>query len=167
MKPTSIFIAFVLTVWAANWALDTYGFVSVGFGLTAPAGVYFAGLAFSLRDWLHELTNPRWVITAIITGGALSWFIEPNFAVASATAFLFSEAADYAVYTPLRTRSKYAAIAASNTIGAIVDSTIFLWLAFHTLNGMTGLVVGKTWVTLATVLLIATIRKRNHVAVRR
>jgi uncharacterized PurR-regulated membrane protein YhhQ (DUF165 family) len=161
-----VFAGFVGTVWAANWALDTYGFVSVGFGLTAPAGVYFAGLAFSLRDWLHELSGKRAVVAAIITGAILSWWIEPTFAVASGTAFLASETADFLIYTPLRERNRYAAIALSNTVGAVVDSAIFLWLAFDSLTGMTGLVVGKTWITLATVLLVAAFRRSRAAAHR-
>ena len=160
------FTVFVATVWLANWALDTYGFVSVGFGLTAPAGVYFAGAAFSLRDWLHELAGKKPVILAILIGGTLSWFIEPAFAFASATAFLASETADFLIYTPLRERNRYGAIALSNTVGAIVDSAIFLWLAFDSLDGMTGLVVGKTWITLATVLLVAVVRRTRVTATR-
>lgn len=45
---------FVGTIFAANWAIETYGIVPIGFGLTAPAGVYFAGLAFTFRDGVHE-----------------------------------------------------------------------------------------------------------------
>src|SRR5262245_12470847 len=41
---------YISTVVAANWAIHRYGIVSAGFGLVAPAGVYFAGLAFTLRD---------------------------------------------------------------------------------------------------------------------
>ena len=40
-----IFVAYVATIFGANWALSTFGLVPVGFGLLAPAGVYFAGLA--------------------------------------------------------------------------------------------------------------------------
>jgi len=41
---------YILTIFAANWAITQFGLVPVGFGLLAPAGVYFAGLAFTLRD---------------------------------------------------------------------------------------------------------------------
>ena len=52
---------FAGTVVAANWAVNRYGIVPVGFGLMAPAGVYFAGLAFGLRDAVHETGGRRWV----------------------------------------------------------------------------------------------------------
>jgi hypothetical protein len=45
----ALFAAFVAVVYGANWALDRYGVVSIGFGLMAPAGVYFAGVGFSMR----------------------------------------------------------------------------------------------------------------------
>ena len=43
-------LTLVATVFAANCAINRFGIVSVGFDLHAPAAVYFAGLAFSLRD---------------------------------------------------------------------------------------------------------------------
>ena len=40
-----IFLAgYIGTIFAANWAIQRFGLVPVGFGLTAPAGVYFAAL---------------------------------------------------------------------------------------------------------------------------
>ena len=63
-------IAFVGTVYAANYAVEHWGFVSVGFGLMAPAGVYFAGLAFTLRDIVHRMLGRGAVI------GGNSWVTE-------------------------------------------------------------------------------------------
>lgn len=105
----ALFAAFAGTVVAANWALGRYGIVPIGFGLYAPAGVYFAGLAFGLRDALHERGGARWVLAAIGVGGLISYVIEDAdtipgglvpIAVASAVAFTVSELADLAVYAP-------------------------------------------------------------------
>jgi uncharacterized PurR-regulated membrane protein YhhQ (DUF165 family) len=146
---------FVATVWAANWAIERYGFVPVGFGLEAPAGVYFAGLAFTLRDVVHR-TLGRWaVLAAILTGAGLSYLISPRFATASAVAFLVSEACDFAVYEPLRRKGWLPAVVASNIVGLVVDSALFLWLAFGSLAFIQGQLVGKAWMTLAGVLAIA------------
>lgn len=148
----AVFAAFVGTVIAANWALGRYGIVPVGLGLEAPAGVYAAGLAFGLRDVLHEFGGRRWVVTAIATGAAVSYVIEDAatipgghtaIAVASAAAFGLSELVDLAVYTPLRERNWPAAVVTSNVAGAVVDSALFLWLAFGTLDHMAGQVWGK------------------------
>lgn len=45
---------YVCTIVAANAAIQRFGMVPVGFGLLAPAGVYFAGLAFTLRDLTQD-----------------------------------------------------------------------------------------------------------------
>ena len=139
---------YISTILLANWLIQRYGFVSVGFGLIAPAGVYAAGLSFSARDWLHELTGRWFVMAAIVAGAALSWFISPTFAVASGVAFLASETADLAVYTPLRERRKYTALIASNVVGSVVDSLLFLWLAFGSIRFWQGQVIGKCWTIL-------------------
>lgn len=138
----------------ANWALARFGFVSVGFGLVAPAGVYFAGAALTARDVVQETTGRFVVLPLIAAGALLSWSIEPAFAVASGVAFLASELSDWAIYTPLRQRHRYAALAFSNTVGAVVDSWLFLWLAFGSLAHWQGLVVGKLWTVLPALALL-------------
>lgn len=145
---------YIGTVVAANWAIQRFGFVPVGFGLLAPAGVYFAGLAFTLRDLTHETLGRRWVLVAILIGAALSWLISPAFALASGVAFLVSELADFAVYTPLRKRNWLAAVTMSNTIGLLIDSALFLWLAFGSLDFIAGQAVGKFWMTAVAVLIL-------------
>lgn len=140
-------IALMSTIVAANWAIKTFGMVPVGFGLVAPAGVYFVGLAFTLRDFIHETLGPKAVLVAIVAGSALSVIVSPQFALASGMAFLLSELADLFVYTPLRQRRWLTAVAASNLVGTVVDSALFLWLAFGSLQFLLGQVVGKLWVT--------------------
>ena len=143
-----------LTIVGANWAIARFGMVPVWFGLMAPAGVYFAGLAFTFRDLVHD-TLGRWgALGAIAAGAALSWAIDPRFAVASGAAFLFSELADFAVYAPLRKRHWLGAVAASNAVGLVVDSALFLTLAFGSLQFLAGQVVGKAWMTGLAVLLL-------------
>jgi uncharacterized PurR-regulated membrane protein YhhQ (DUF165 family) len=139
---------YIGTVFAANWAIQRYGLVSVGLGLVAPAGVYFVGLAFTLRDVVQETLGRRIVIGCILVGALASWFVAPSFALASGVAFLCSEAADFVVYTPLAERSFVGALIASNTVGLVVDSALFLWLAFGSLALIKGQVVGKAEMTL-------------------
>lgn len=71
------FLAYIGTILGANWALATFGLVPVGFGLMAPAGVFFAGLAFTCRDLLHEAGGRRWVAAAILIGAGLSALVSP------------------------------------------------------------------------------------------
>lgn len=156
--------ALIATIYAANWALERWGIVPIGFGLMAPAGVYFAGLAFGLRDVVHE-TLGRWpVLACIAVGGAVSYFASPAFAVASAAAFLFAELADFAVYDRLRDRQWHAAVICSNVVGALIDSAIFLWLAFGSLDFMAGQVVGKAYMIAPAMLLVWRVRPKYRAA---
>lgn len=155
-------VAYVGTVLAANWAVQRYGVVPVGFGLMAPAAVYFVGLAFTLRDLVHELLGRAAVLVAIVTGAALSALVSPRFALASAIAFLLSELADFAVYAPLRERHWLRAVAASNVLGLVLDSVVFLWLAFGSFAFLPGQIVGKAWMTVAAIVVLALIRSRRE-----
>jgi queuosine precursor transporter len=151
---------FIFTVYAANWLIEHVGFVSVGFGYQAPAGVFAAGAAFLLRDIVHRTLGPWIVVLGILAGAALSYTVSPAFAVASAVAFLASELADMTVYTPLSRRSATWAVVASNTAGAVIDSVIFLWLAFSSLAFLEGQVIGKLEMTLLALPLV--ILARHH-----
>ena len=135
----------------------------VGFGLHAPAGVYVAGLAFILRDVVQDDLGIGWVIYAILAGATVSLTLSPSFALASGAAFLVSELVDFAVYTPIRRRSWTAAALLSNTAGTLVDSALFLWLAFGSLANVAGLVLGKWYVTLPVVIVFG-IRHQHEAA---
>ena len=75
---------------AANWAVRRFGVVQVGFGLRAPAAVYFVGLAFTLRDLVQNILG-RWVsLAAIVVGALVSAAVSPQLALASGLAFLAS-----------------------------------------------------------------------------
>jgi uncharacterized PurR-regulated membrane protein YhhQ (DUF165 family) len=147
-------VGYIAVIVLANWAISTFGVVPVGFGLAAPAGVYFAGLAFTLRDLVQEQLGRAWTVVAIVAGAAVSAVISPQFALASGLAFLLSELADFVVYTPLRHRNWLAAVALSNTVGLVADSALFLGLAFGSLEFLAGQIVGKLWMTVLAVALL-------------
>lgn len=150
------FAIYVGTVFAANWALGKWGIVGIGLGLTAPAGVFFAGIAFTARDGLREATG-RWIpFAAIAVGTGCSFFLEDGqkFAIASAVAFGISETLDAIVYEPLRKHGKALALACSNIVGFVADSAIFLWLAFGSLAYIEGQLFGKAMMTVAAILIL-------------
>ena len=164
-------VAYILTVVAANWALERYGQVAVGFGLTAPAGVYFAGLAFTFRDITHDTLGRWFVLAAIALGSLISLLQSDNasipggvtsIAVASGLAFLVSELFDFAVYTPLRERNWIGAVVASNVVGFVADSVLFLWLAFGSLEFLDGQLVGKGWMTVLAVIVLTFWRRATR-----
>ncbi len=153
-------VAYILTIFLANWMVATFGVVPVGFGLLAPAAVYAVGLAFTFRDLTQERLGRYWTLGAILVGAALSALVSPQLALASGSAFLVSEMADFLVYTPLRERGKWlVAIAASNTVGLVVDSILFLSLAFGSLEFLFGQIVGKAWMTALAVLALWLLRR--------
>ena len=155
-------VAFVITVVGANWALLTYGIVPIGFGLDAPASVYFVGLTFTFRDGLRERLGFKGALLAIAIGGILSYILEvrqdgnlfARIALASAAAFAVSEFADAVVYERIREYSRLLGIIGSNTVGLVVDSALFLTLAFGSLEFLTGQVVGKFYMTVLAIILI-------------
>jgi uncharacterized PurR-regulated membrane protein YhhQ (DUF165 family) len=152
---TIALIAYAATIIVANWLVANYGLVPVGFGLVAPAGVYAAGFAFTFRDVAHRTLGRNAVILAIAAGAALSAYVSPALALASAAAFIVSELADLTVYEPLARRRWTLAVVCSNAVGIVIDSALFLWLAFGSLAFFDGQVVGKAWTTLVAVAVIA------------
>lgn len=152
------FLAYVGTIFGANWSLQHYGIVSIGFGQMAPAGVLFAGLAFTFRDLLQDARGRNWTVSAIVVGTIFSWLVSPSFAAASALAFAASEFADFSVYTPLRKRHWLGAVALSNTVGLVVDSTLFLWLAFGSLAYIQGQLIGKAYMTALAIIVLWAVR---------
>lgn len=152
--------AYISTIIAANWAISAFGIVPVGFGLEAPAAVFFAGLAFTFRDLTHERMGRNWTVVAILVGAVVSGLVSPALALASGTAFLLSEFADFAVYAPLRERRWLLAVGLSNVVGFIVDSVVFLTLAFGSLDFLLGQLVGKGYMTLLAVAALYPFRRR-------
>ena len=105
----------------------------------------------------------RWVTGAIVVGALLSGLIAPPaLVVASATAFLLSETADLMVYTPLQARRLVLAVLASSVVGLVIDSVVFLYLAFGSLEFLPGQVLGKGWMVLAALPFIALLRRRDE-----
>lgn len=68
------------------------------------------------------------------------------------------------MYEPLSRRTWLGAVALSNTVGLVLDSLLFLWLAFGSLEFFWGQVVGKGWMTLAAIAALALVRNRAFLA---
>ncbi len=171
------FLAFIACIPIANWMIGNVGTVCVpqgpclvpvwpwgpgGHPLMAPSGVLMIGLALVLRDLVQRRLGRSVAITAIVAGAALSGAVAPpQLIVASAAAFLLSELADFAVYTPLQSRGLMLAVLASSVVGLVVDSVLFLWLAFGSLDYVAGQILGKLWMVLLALPVVHWIRKRE------
>ena len=163
---------FCLTIPAANWMVGHVGTTCVPHGpcllpvapaVMAPSGVLMIGIALVLRDLVQRRLGVEFGIGAIIAGAAISAALAPpSLVLASAVAFLLSEFTDFAVYTPLARRRLVVAVLASSVIGLVVDSIVFLWLAFGSLDFLAGQIVGKLWMVLLATPFVAYLRRRDE-----
>jgi uncharacterized PurR-regulated membrane protein YhhQ (DUF165 family) len=164
-------VLFCLTIPAANWMIGHVGticiasgpcVVPVAPGIMAPSGVLMIGAALVLRDLVQRRLGVEFGLAAIIAGAALSAAVAPAALVlASTVAFLLSEFADFAVYTPLARRRLVMAVVASSAVGLVVDSLVFLWLAFGSLEFLPGQIIGKAWMVLLALPLVSWLRRRD------
>jgi uncharacterized PurR-regulated membrane protein YhhQ (DUF165 family) len=165
-------VLFALTIPVANWLIGNVGtkcaaggpcLIPVAPGLMAPSGVTMIGIALVLRDLVQRRLGVGVAVGAILVGAGLSAFVAPpTLVVASAVAFLLSELADMAVYTPLAERRLIAAVVLSSFVGLMVDSIVFLWLAFGSLEFLAGQMVGKAWMVLASIPFVMWLRRRDE-----
>jgi hypothetical protein len=163
--------AYIACIPTANWLIQNIGtvcppdgpcLIPVAPGLMAPSGVLMAGLALVLRDLVQRRLGVAYGLAAIGAGTALSAVLAPaSLVVASAVAFLLSELTDFAIYTPLQKRGLVLAVAASGFVGLVVDSLLFLWLAFGSLEFLAGQIVGKAGMVLLTLPAIHWLRERD------
>ena len=168
-----LFLAgFAACIPAANWLIGHVGTVCVpqgpclnpvAPGIAAPSGVLMIGVALVLRDLVQRRLGAGWAFGAVVVGAALSAALAPPaLVVASGVAFLVSELADLAVYTPLQRRGLVRAVLVSSAVGLVVDSVLFLQLAFGSLDYLAGQILGKLWMVLLSLPLVALLRRYDR-----
>lgn len=163
--------AFIGCIPLANWMIGHLGticlpqgpcLIPVAPGLAAPSGVLMIGIALVLRDLVQRRLGRGWALLAIVVGAALSGLLAPpKLVLASTAAFLVSELVDLAVYTPLQRRRLVLAVLLSGLAGLVVDSVIFLQLAFGNLDFLAGQIVGKAWMVVLSLPAIQWLRQRD------
>ncbi len=159
---------FVVAAAASNWAIENVGrdngplaprTISIGWGLEAPSGVVLIGMMIAVRDALHERVGLRGTIVVIAIASLVSAVLAPPaLAIASGVTLLVAEITDALVYQQLRRRGRIVAATASNVASSIVDSALFLTIAYgaHAAAGGTWtLTLGKFEASLATLALVA------------
>ncbi len=150
---TALAVAYIALVVSANWLASQY-LITVPFThYIAPAGVLCIGAVLVMRDWLQQLRGLRWVFGLILGAGVLSYVMGvaigygslQRVALASLAAFIVSEGIfETAIFTPLRKRHFTLGVGLSASVGNLIDSYVFLVLAFpfwHSLYA--GNVIGK------------------------
>ena len=172
-------LSFMACIPLANWMIGHVGTVCPpphgpclvpvwpwgpkGMSLMAPSGVLMIGIALVLRDLVQRRLGVGYSAGAVVVGAALSaWVAPPSLVIASGVAFLLSEFADLAIYTPLARRRLITAVVLSSMVGLVVDSVVFLWLAFGSLDFLAGQVVGKAWMVLLSIPFVHYLRRRDE-----
>lgn len=147
----------------ANWLASAY-IVTVPFtDRLAPAGVFAIGAILVLRDWLQQLAGLLWTLYLVAIAAVLSFLAAEAFgwtdlrkiAVASFVAFVVSETLEAVAFTPIRRRSLTVGVALSGVVGTVIDSWLFLSLAFGSLAFFWGQCFGKGEMLLVGVILTA------------
>jgi uncharacterized PurR-regulated membrane protein YhhQ (DUF165 family) len=168
-------VGFIVSIWLANWLLTHWGTVGFGDGpwlipvwpgeftpsgnpVYAPSGVLAIGIGFTLRDLVQRRLGVKVVVVAVVVGALLSAALDTSLALASGMALLIAEMLDLFVYTPLQRRSLIGAVVASNIVGIVVDSVVFLTIAFGSLALLEGQIIGKALMTLVAIPFVYAIR---------
>ena len=164
-------IAFTACIPLANLMIGHFGtfcvpdgpcLIPVAPGIMAPSGVLMVGLALVLRDLMQRRLGKIWALLAIAAGALISAAIAPPALVMASTISFMSELADFAVYTPLQRKRLVLAVFLSSFAGLVVDSLVFLWLAFDNFSFLGGQIIGKIWMVLLARPLIALLRRRDE-----
>ena len=163
------------------------------FGAHIPAGVFIYGVTFTWRDLIHRRLGKAAAVTMVWVAAAVNvlmvlyfiatitlppssfWHYQdayrvilgltPRIAIASIIAEIVSELVDTEVYHYLRRRPALAVLG-SNAVSLIVDSAVFVTLAFGGLIPTAGIVmlakgqtVAKAVITVLSLPLIYVVRQ--------
>lgn len=153
--------AYVLLIVVVNYGFTVVPLVPTPWGDMFPPMSLAVGLIFVARDFAQRESG-HWVIGAMLLGGLISYFMaSPYVAIASVTAFLVSETADWIVYT--WTRRPFAQrVLISSVISTPVDSAVFLYMIGH--FGWSAVALMTASKMLGALLVYATIRRREALA---
>ena len=117
-----IYIALIVLV---NWLFTVVPLIAMGGGDSWPPVALIVGLIFVARDFAQRYVG-HWVMVAMGVAAIISYFMaDPFVALASVSAFVISEFADWLVYS--FTKKPFAQrILLSSIIATPLDTVVFL-----------------------------------------
>lgn len=155
-------LLYMFSIILGNILVAYFGIINM-FGLVFPAGALFIGFTFSFRDFVQREWGDAkvWyfmILSTIITtvlGTVLSHMPIPAWkvALASAVAFIVSEAVDWLVYYITRMTIEWR-IVISNLFSTPVDSILFVGIAFGSFSFLQPPVYGQAIVKYLSGLLV-------------
>lgn len=153
-------IAYLLAVVAVN----------VGFTALGPSWPVFVavGAVLALRDFVHRAHGWKVSLALIVAGAGIAALFNlaaPLVALASVVAFLVAETLDMALFAAVRERLGLAlGVLVSGLVGSLVDSLVFLSIAFGSLAFLGVQYQGKAAATVAAAAVVALARRRDPLA---
>lgn len=129
-------LLYVASIVLVNYAFGVLPILPLGEGIVIPSATILVGLIFVIRDFAQREVG-HYVILAMLLAGVLSYFLaDPTIAIASVTAFLISEFADWAIYSFTK-RSFPQRVLLSSALGTPIDSALFLYMiGFFSVSGV-------------------------------
>ncbi|MBT3661445.1 MAG: hypothetical protein HOB37_02450 [Rhodospirillaceae bacterium] len=139
-KYTALYVVLIVLV---NWGFTVVPLVDMPGGEKWPPMSLVVGFIFVARDFAQREIGHR-VIIAMLIAAVLSYVMaSPYVAVASLSAFLISEFADWAVYS-FTGRPFSQRVLISSAIGTPLDSVVFLWAINHlSVSGVVAMTASK------------------------
>lgn len=154
-------ILYVGLIVLVNWGFTVVPLVALPGGEMWPPMSLVVGFIFVARDFAQREIGHR-VIIAMLIAAALSYVMaDPFVAVASLSAFLISEFADWAVYS-FTGRPFSQRVLISSAVGTPLDSIVFLGVLGHL--SVTGVVAMTASKMLGALLVWWMVRRREAAA---
>lgn len=139
-KYAALYIVLIVLV---NWGFTVVPLVDMPGGEKWPPMSLVVGLIFVARDYAQREIGHRVIIAMLVAAGLSYIMASPFVAVASLSAFLISEFADWAVYSFTR-RPFSQRVLLSSAIGTPLDSVVFLAVIGHlSLAGVAAMTASK------------------------
>lgn len=133
-----IYVLYIAVIVAANIITSLFP-PFVIFGFIVPAGSFFIGLTFLLRDYVQAKVGRKktyfLIAAALLTNTCVSFFFDSMLWVifASAVSFIVSETTDTEIFTRVNASFKNRVLL-SGLIGGALDSIIFVVIGISPLG---------------------------------
>jgi len=139
-KAFNLAIFAMCVVVVASNILVQYPVEAFGLGEVLTYGAFTYPFAFLINDLTNRHFGAGMARRVVYAGFAaaviISWILAtPRLAIASASAFLFAQLLDIAVFSPLRRRTWWQAPLAAAIAGSMLDTLLFFALAFAPMFG--------------------------------
>lgn len=157
---------YILAIVAAN-IITTLVAPTEFLGLLIPAGSWFIGLTFMLRDWVQHYHGRKTTYIVIGAALAISAIISiimgqgMRIVLASAAAFLISESTDTEIYSRLK-MPLAGRVFWSGAAGGILDSVAFAMIAGFPAQAIIGQAAVKLFMQTIGIGLLVSMKKTNR-----